>query len=311
MGSRGVAAMLGAALALALAACSGDDEETTGATTATAPAATQPTSTGAADEPAPATTTGPLAGGETADPALLADAAGTTAAARSARVATSVRVRSPEQGQTRFSGEGAFDFERRRGEMTLELLEGGAGGFGGQSEAIFVDTSVYYRLPPGTLPGGQRWIRLDLQNVVDATGIDFGPLVQGSQADPSQYLLWLSALGPGVTKISEEEVRGVPTTRYRAAVDLGLLEGQAPPGKEAEWSAYVQALRDRLGLDFIPVEVWVDGDGLIRRLYHEHGFGADGTSATVTTELFDFGVAVDAKAPPPGQVAAMNDLIRP
>jgi hypothetical protein len=303
--------MLGAALALSLAACSGDDEETTGATTPTEPAATQPTSTGPADEPAPETTTGPVAAGETADPALLADAAAKTATARSARVATTVLVRSPEQGQARFTGEGAFDFERRRGEMTLRLLEGEAGGFGGESRAIFVDTSVYHRLPPGVLPGGQRWIRLDLQNVADATGIDFGPLVQGSQVDPSQYLLWLSAIGPGVTKISEEEIRGVPTTRYRAAVDFNLLESQAPPGKEAEWSAYVQALRDRLGLDFIPVEVWVDGDGLVRRLYHEHGFGADGTSATVTTELFDFGVAVNAQAPPPGQVAAINDLIRP
>jgi hypothetical protein len=310
MGRRGVAAVLGAALALALAACSGEDEETTGATTATTSAPAQPTSTGAEEEPAPATTQ-PAAAGETADPALLAEAAGETAAARSARVATSVLVRSPEQGQTRFSGEGAFDFERRRGTMTLQLLEGEERGFGGESEAIFVDTSVYYRLPPGALPGGQRWIRLDLQNVADATGIDFGPLVQGSQADPSQYLLWLGAIGPGVTRISEEEIRGVPTTRYRAVVDLGLLEGRAPPGKEAEWSAYVQALRERLGLDFIPAEVWVDGDGLIRRLYHEHGFGPDGTSATVTTELFDFGVAVNAQAPPPGQVAARNDLIRP
>jgi hypothetical protein len=302
--------MLGAALALSLAACSGDGETTTAAATATAPAATQPTSTGAEEQP-PATTTEPAAVPGTADPALIADAAAKTAAARSARVATTVRVSDPGRGQVRFEGEGAFDFERRRGEMTLRLLEGEAGAFGNESKAVFADASIYYRLPAGALPGGARWIRLDLQNVADATGVDFGPLVQGSQADPSQYLLWLGALGPGVTKITEEEIRGVPTTRYRAVVDLELLEGQAPPGKEAEWGAYVQALRDRLGVDFIPVEVWVDGDGLVRRLYHEHGFGAEGTSATVTTELFDFGVAVNAKVPPPGQVAAMSDLIRP
>jgi hypothetical protein len=303
--------MLGAALALSPAACSGDgDETTTAAATAAAPAAKQPTSTGAEEQP-PATTTEPAAAPGTADQALIADAAAKTAAARSARVATTVRVSDPGRGQVRFVGEGAFDFERRRGEMTLRLLEGEAGAFGNESKAVFADTSIYYRLPAGALPGGARWLRLDLQNVADATGVDFGPLVQGSQADPSQYLLWLSALGPGVTKIAEEEIRGVPTTRYRAVVDLNLLAGQAPPGKEAEWSAYVQTLRDRIGLEFIPVEVWVDGDGLVRRLHHEHGFAPEGKRATVTTELFDFGVDVNAKAPPAEQATALSDLIRP
>jgi hypothetical protein len=308
---RGAAVVLGAALALVPIACSGDDEETTGAATATAPTTTQPTSTGAAEEPVETATQPAAAAAGTVDPGLIAAAAGKTAAAGSARVETSVLVVDPGRGQTRFSGKGAFDFEQRKGEMTLRLIEGGEGAFGGQSKAVFVDTSVYYQLPAGALGGGKRWIRLDLQNVADASGIDFGPLVQGSQADPSQYLLWLSALGPGVTKITEEEVRGVPTTRYRAVVDLNLLAGQAPPGKEAEWSAYVQTLRDRIGLEFVPVEVWVDGDGHIRRLYHEHGFAPEGKRATVTTELFDFGVDVNAKAPPAEQATALSDLIRP
>ena len=308
---RGAAVVLGAALALVATACSGDDEETaTGAATATAPAATQPTSTGAAEEPAE-TVTQPTAAGGTVDPAVIAGAAGKTAAAGSARVETSVLVVDPGRGQTRFSGKGAFDFEERNGELTLRLVEGEGGAFGGRSKAVFVDTSVYYQLPAGALGGGKRWIRLDLQNVADASGVDFGPLVQGSQADPSQYLLWLSALGPGVTRVNEEEIRGVPTTRYRAVVDLNLLAGQAPPGKEAEWSAYVQTLRDRIGLEFIPVKVWVDADGLIRRIYHEYGFAPEGKRATVTTELHDFGVDVNAQAPPPGQVTALSDLIRP
>lgn len=308
---RGSLVALLAALALVVAACAGGDE--TAATTSTSATSTEAppaTSTGATEQP-PATTTQPATAGETADPALIADAAGKTAAAGSAKVATNVLVVYPGEGQTRFSGAGVFDFEQRRGEMTLRLLEGDEGGFGSQSKAIFTDTSVYYQLPAGVLAGGKRWIRLDLQNIADASGVDFGPLVQGSQADPSQYLLWLSALASGITRIGEEEVRGALTTRYRAAVDLNLLEQQAPPGKEAEWSAYVQTLRDRIGLDFIPVEVWVDGDGLVRRLYHEYGFAAEGTRATVTTELFDFGVDVNAKAPPPRQVTAMSDLIRP
>jgi hypothetical protein len=306
---RGLALVLLSAFALLPIACSGDDEPEGSATTAATTTEAAPGTTTGETEQAP-TTTGSAIGGQV-DPALISEAAARTTAAKTARIATLVRVNEPGTGQQRFGGRGRFDFERRAGEMTLKLVEGEADAGFGNAKAVFVDSSVYYQLPPGALAGDKRWIRLDLQNVADASGLDFGPLVQGSQADPTQYLLWLSALGPGVTKIGEEEVRGVPTSRYRAAVDLNLLEQQAPPGKEAEWAAYVQTLRDRLGLAFIPVEVWVDDEGLIRRFNHEYGFSAEGTSAVVTTELFGFGVPVNVQAPPADDVVTMTDLIRP
>jgi hypothetical protein len=297
------------ALALLPLACSGDDEPESAATTAATATEPAPGSTAGETDEAP-TSTG-VAVGEQVDPAVIAEAAAKTAEAKTARIATQVRVVEPGVGQDRFGGRGRFDFERRVGEMTLQLVEGEADTGFGNAKAVFVDSSIYYQLPPGALAGGKRWIRLDLQNVADASGLDFGPLVQGSQADPTQYLLWLSALGPGITKIGEEEVRGVPTSRYRAIVDLNLLEQQAPPGKEAEWAAYVQALRDRLGLAFIPVEIWVDEDGLIRRFNHEYGFSAEGTTAVVTTELFEFGTPVNVQAPPVDAVVTLTDLIRP
>jgi hypothetical protein len=309
MRTGGFALVLWLALALLPVACSGDDEPE-GSPTNTSGTSTETTaegSTGETEEEAP-TSTG-AAVGEQVEPAVIADAAARTREAKTARVATLVRVVEPD-GQQRFGGQGTFDFARRAGRMTLRLIEGESAGFG-QATAVFVDSTVYYQLPVGALAGDKRWIQLDLQNVADASALDFGPLVQGSQADPTQYLLWLSALGPGITKIGEEEVRGVPTSRYRAAVDLSLLEQEAPPGKEAEWAAYVQTLRDRLGLAFIPVEVWIDEEGLIRRFNHEYGFSAEGTTAVVTTELFDFGIPVNVSAPSPDQVVTLNDLIRP
>jgi hypothetical protein len=309
MRTGGLALVLWLALALLPVACSGDDEPEGSATNtgATSSETTPESSTGETDEASPATTGAAV--GEQVEPAVIAEAAAKTVAAKTARIATLVRVVEPG-GQERFGGQGKFDFERRAGRMALRLIEGESAGFG-EATAVFVDSTVYYKLPPGALAGGRRWIQLDLQNVADASGLDFGPLVQGSQADPTQYLLWLSALGPGITKIGEEDVRGVPTSRYRAAVDLNLLEEQAPPGKEAEWAAYVQTLRDRLGLAFIPVEVWVEDEGLIRRFNHEYGFSTEGTTAVVTTELFDFGIPVDVSAPPPDQVVTLNDVIRP
>jgi hypothetical protein len=303
----GLALVLWLALALLPVACSGD-EESEGSATTTAATSTETTSestTGTEDAP----TSTEAAVGEQVDPSVIAEAAEKTTEAKTARIATLVRVAEPG-GQQRFGGRGRFDFERRAGEMMLELIEGESAGFG-NAKAVFVDSTVYYELPVGALGGGKRWIQLDLQNIADASGLDFGPLVQGSQADPTQYLLWLAALDPAITKLGEEDVRGVPTSRYRAAVDLNLLEQQAPPGKEAEWAAYVQTLRDRLGLAFIPVEVWVDGQGLIRRFNHEYGFSAEGTTAVVTTEIFDFGVPVNVTAPPLDQVVTLTDLTRP
>jgi hypothetical protein len=52
-------------------------------------------------------------------------------------------------------------------------------------------------------------------------------------------------------------------------------------------------------------------DGLVRRFHHEYGFSTEGTTAVVTTELFDFGIDVDVQAPPPDQVVTLNDVIRP
>lgn len=303
MRRRGLIA-LWAALALLPLACAGEDEEPSARPATTTVAGT--TSAAPTETAAPLTTTAETATtGESADPAAIAEAAGTTAAQGSARVATSVTVTGPGDPEQSFEGEGAFDFERSSGRMTIRPESGG------EAEIVFVEAVVYYRLPAGALPGEKRWLQLDLQSVADASSLDFGPLVQGSQADPSQYPLWLEALGPEMTKVGEEEVRGVATTHYRAEVALGLLERQAPAGKEAEWRAYVEILRGRLAADAIPVEVWVDADGLIRRLRHELAFAAEGTSTAATTELYDFGVPVDAEAPPPGQVAAIGDLIRP
>lgn len=297
------------ALAALAPACAGDDEEgsPTTATTASTPQTTTgpaPTASGATETASPE--------GEGQGPVALADAAAKTASLTSARVATEVAVTGASDGVQTFRGEGVFDFQRKQGTVTLDL-EGVEGSGLPSTELVFQDYVVYYGLPEGILPGGKRWLRLDLQSLAESSSLDFGSLVQGAQADPSQYLLWLAALGPEAEELGEEEVRGVPTTHYRASVDLRRLETQAPEGREGEWQAYVQSLATGLGTYEVPVEIWVDGEGYVRRLRQEYPVaGSDGTiSTTVTTELYDFGVEVDVQVPPADQVASIGDLIRP
>lgn len=309
---RGIGALL-CALALGAAglACAGEDEDGSATVAATAPetsTSAEPAQTGAVEtgEAAPEGEDGGGAG------VPLPDAAAKTATLTSARVATEVTVSGASDGTQTFRGEGAFDFERKAGHVTLDL-EGADAAALPSTELVFEDYVVYYGLPEGILPGGMRWLRLDLQSLAESSSLDFGSLVQGVQADPSQYLLWLAALGPEADEIGAEEVRGVPTTHYRATVDLRRLETQAPEGQEAEWQSYVQSLASGLGTNEVPVEIWVDDEGYVRRMRQTYPVaGNDGAlSTTVTTELYDFGVEVDVQVPPADQVASINDLIRP
>ena len=174
MRTGGLALVLWLALALLPLACSGDDEPESSDTTSPA-TATETAPEGETGEAEQAPTTTGAAVGEAVEPALIAEAAAKTTAAKTARIATQVRVVEPGSGQQRFGGQGKFDFEQRAGEMSLRLIEGDEGAGFGQSKAVFVDSTVYYQLPPGALAGGRRWIQLDLQNVADASASTSAP----------------------------------------------------------------------------------------------------------------------------------------
>jgi hypothetical protein len=250
--------------------------------------------------------------GETVDAAVLVDAAQQTEEAGSARVSTEITIGADGVEDQTFGGEGVFSFAENVGEVGLDLgnVEGATVP---EARVVFADYVVYYGLPEGFLAGGKRWLKLDPQGLADASAVDAGSLFLGSQGDPAQFLLWLRALGPTVTKVGPDQVRGDATTRYDAVVDMQELAEQGPPGKQDAWKAYVESTQERLGLTRIPVQVWVDGDGLVRRLRNGYVFGEEGSqsSSVSITELWDFGVRVSVKAPPPRLVADLADIVRP
>jgi len=63
----------------------------------------------------------------------------------------------------------------------------------------------------------------------------------------------------------------------------------------------------------IPVKVWIDSEDLVRRellsLTLPGGSGAPaGTSITLTTDFYDFGVPVHVSAPPAAEIASLSQL---
>src|SRR5439155_19818933 len=115
------------------------------------------------------------------------------------------------------------------------------------------------------IPGGKDWIKLDLQKLSKAQGFNLGSLAQLSQSDPTQALQYLRAASSDVQTVGKEQVRGVETTHYKLKVDLEKVPDTAPPDQRADVRASIQNLITQTGTRFIPTEVWIDGNGLVRR----------------------------------------------
>ncbi|HEY3186745.1 MAG TPA: hypothetical protein VGJ70_04695 [Solirubrobacteraceae bacterium] len=231
------------------------------------------------------------------NPDVVAQAADKTASAGSAKMALTARV----QGQT-VKGDGYVDTAGEKSRVRLTVP--GAGDF----ESVFVKRTIYLRFPEalsGQIPGGKRWVKVDLKRFGQAKGIDFGSLAGPAGSDPSSQLDQLRGAGD-VKKVGTEKVRGVETTRYTAKVDLRKAADKAPASRRAEARRSIDNLIKLSGQRTIPVEVWLDDAGRLRRQKVTQKI--KGETTTVTTELYDFGAREEVKAPPASQTTDVTDL---
>lgn len=237
----------------------------------------------------------------------IANAATKTAEAGSSRAKFRVSVRGVAPGPITMTGEGTFDSKRRVGRMTLDLS--GAGGGASEVETI-MDGPVVYMKVPGTEDAQSAvkpWLKVDLRRVASRRGVDFGGLEQVNQVDPSRMLAFLRGVSGRVDEIGEEEVRGVETTHYKLTIDLEKVARETPEQRTALREAI-----ERSGVQRIPAEVWVDDEGFVRRvklLYENVRVGGERKAEmAVSMDLYDFGVDVDARPPPPNQVTDLEEL---
>ena len=114
-------------------------------------------------------------------------------------------------------------------------------------------------------------------------------------------------------------IRGVDTTHYQATLDLGkaIDRAEVPPALREK----LEQLLTPQGADApkLPADVWVDGDGLVRRIRLHldlgsflgaagNGDSAAAPSMTVSMDLYDFGAPVNVVAPPADQVDGSQGL---
>ncbi len=166
-------------------------------------------------------------------------------------------------------------------------------------EGISDGAVVYMRSPKLPIPEGAEWMKIDFEAAV---GLKL-PVPNGN--DPREELSFLRFAGD-VRKLGEEDVRGVPTTRYRAAA--GVPETVKRLREEGEEELAEQVEKTGSPMRF---EVWIDSSGLVRRLQifnlHTRGEG-DEQSTQMTAEFFDLGLEPQIEVPDPSKVYDATSL---
>lgn len=163
----------------------------------------------------------------------------------------------------------------------------------GEGTAMYIKSEMF-----DSLPGDAEWIGLDFE---------FGKELDSpvpADVDARGELALLEEATGDVQKLGKEEVRGVPTTRYRGTV--GVSENAERWRDEGEDE--IASLVEENGSP-VQIEAWIDADGLVRRMrivQSQPGEGEGPTKLDMTMDLFDFGSTHEIDVPDSSEVLDMT-----
>jgi len=173
------------------------------------------------------------------------------------------------------TGTGSINARERTGSVVLVMnagndpdLKKALGGSTLRLEELVDGTTVYVKLPPAIaskLPGGRPWIKVDLAKASGIPG--FSSLANNPvSSDPSQFLSYLRATSGTVSKQGSAVVNGIQTTHYHATISLDKVPDALPSGSRKGAKQAVSSIEQLTGLRQLPVDAWIDGNNLIRRM---------------------------------------------
>jgi hypothetical protein len=179
-----------------------------------------------------------------------------------------------------FTIDGASEFSSGKADITMKLDEK----LGGGDLHIVGDDQTIYASKTGTTD----WIKLDASELSSS----------GTSVKPGDYLVWLQGASDDVKVVGHESIDGADTTHYQGHVDMTKIASNGGAS-----SAQVDAAK-QLGLDSMPLDVWLDGDGLPRRILIDTTFEVSGQQATfhMQVDMSDYGAAVEVTIPPAGDI---------
>lgn len=186
-------------------------------------------------------------------------------------------------------------------------------------KAVYSGADVYFRMPAlvSKLPAGKPWLALDASKLAKAEGIPgLSSLLSGTSSlnDPGRYLAYLRATSSGsVQNLGQATIGGVNTTHYHAEIDLSKLMNAVPASARKGVEQLVAALEKKQTATTIPVDAWIDGSSLVRRLAIRYAqqVPSIGQSATVSLRMdfVDYGPQPKPRLPPASKTTSLVALL--
>lgn len=220
-------------------------------------------------------------------------------------------------GTTSITTSGAYDADNRLFSASLDtsalagLLPGGGVLPGSDStvDTVVAGDKVYLEAGPFASVLGAAWLETTIPNVAGQQPVP-------SLIDPSAVLDTLQGAGADMRDVGREDVRGVTTTHYAGTLSVREAFASVPADDRAAIERNLGAMVDDLPSAELATDVWIDDDGLVRRVelhidasaVGAPGFESDG-AITLTVELFDVGDDVTIDVPESSEVTSIDELV--
>ena len=219
------------------------------------------------------------------------------------------------------NGTGTFDTVGRTGSFNLAMDFGNIpqvtqalGTSTLQLEEIIDGLNVYVKVPPALAGSaafhGKQWAKIDLASEAQAAGIPGLSSLTSNPAssDPSQFLRYLKATSGSVTTVGTDSVNGVRTTHYKAQIQLDRVPDVLPPASRSQARQTISALEQLANIHALPVNVWIDGQHLVRRISLTFNETVSGQSLSVAMriDIPEYGPQPAPQLPPASQVTDLT-----
>jgi hypothetical protein len=227
----------------------------------------------------------------------LVDAADSTAQATSEKTSVTGKVFLPGQTLT-LRGDGGYDHSTDEGWQHIAVSTPGDGV--SAIDEIFVKGVLWMKssLFAEALPAGKQWVKVDINKAGKNLGFNFKALMGQTPAD---VLKQMQRTRTPVTTVGTEEIGGVETTHYRAAIDTTKIPA-------------ADTFQKLTTAKYKPIDVWVDDDSHIRQARFDYTAKIDPAMAprarvVLTMKLIDFGTTVDVEPPKASLVVDVSDPV--
>jgi len=172
-------------------------------------------------------------------------------------------------------------------------------------EVILDGRTLYASLPGlGSPSAPDRWYRLG-----ELPGPGVGSSAAPSMADPSGLLDLFGGVG-NVERLGDEIIDDVAVHHYRGEVDIEKAYSVLSDADRRRLDESIGSLGGGVpSFGSVPVEVWMDDQGIVRRMTSEIvTSGSPSARAAFTIDFRQLGEPVEIVVPDPAQVTELSDL---